>query len=63
MVLLFIIVSVSNNYAFSFHISMPLHMIFRAVSQQADNTSESAGLDKFGQEVVAQCGLPVELSW
>jgi len=31
MVLLFFIVSVSNNYVFSYNISVPLHIIFRSV--------------------------------
>ncbi|KAF2345033.1 UAA transporter [Trinorchestia longiramus] len=32
LVLFFFIVNVSNNIAFAFKISMPLHMIFRSVS-------------------------------
>lgn len=31
LVLLFFVVSVLNNYALNFNISMPLHMIFRSV--------------------------------
>jgi len=33
MVLLFFVVSVSNNYAFNYKISVPLHIIFRSVSE------------------------------
>jgi len=29
---MYFLVSVTNNYALNFNISMPLHMIFRAVS-------------------------------
>jgi UDP-xylose/UDP-N-acetylglucosamine transporter B4 len=32
LVVMFFIVSVLNNYALNFNISMPLHMIFRSVS-------------------------------
>ena len=32
LVVLFFVVNVSNNLAFAFNISMPLHMIFRSVS-------------------------------
>ena len=32
LVIMFFIVSVLNNYALNFNISMPLHMIFRAVT-------------------------------
>lgn len=32
LVIMYFVVSVTNNYALNFHISMPLHMIFRAVS-------------------------------
>ena len=32
LVVMYFVVSVSNNYALNFNISMPLHMIFRAVS-------------------------------
>ncbi len=31
LVVMFFIVSVLNNYALNFNISMPLHMIFRSV--------------------------------
>ena len=33
LVIMFFIVSVLNNYALNFNISMPLHMIFRSVSK------------------------------
>lgn len=33
LVAMFFVASVCNNYAFDFNIPMPLHMIFRAVSQ------------------------------
>ena len=36
MVLMFFVVSVSNNYALSFNIALPLHMIFRAGSLLAN---------------------------
>lgn len=36
MVLMFFIVSVTNNYALSFNIALPLHMIFRAGSLLAN---------------------------
>ena len=32
LVIMYFLVSVTNNYALNFNISMPLHMIFRAVS-------------------------------
>lgn len=36
MVLMFFVVSVSNNYALNFNIALPLHMIFRAGSLLAN---------------------------
>ena len=36
MVLMFFVVSVTNNYALSFNIALPLHMIFRAGSLLAN---------------------------
>jgi solute carrier family 35 (UDP-xylose/UDP-N-acetylglucosamine transporter), member B4 len=33
LVVMFFVASVCNNYAFDFNIPMPLHMIFRAVSE------------------------------
>lgn len=36
MVMMFFIVSVSNNYALNFNIALPLHMIFRAGSLMAN---------------------------
>lgn len=32
LVVMFFVVSVVNNYALNFNISMPLHMIFRSVN-------------------------------
>ena len=34
LVVLYFLVSVVNNYALNFNISMPLHMIFRAVRKE-----------------------------
>jgi len=36
MVLMFFLVSVSNNYALNFNVALPLHMIFRAGSLLAN---------------------------
>ena len=36
MVMMFFIVSVSNNYALNFNIALPLHMIFRSGSLLAN---------------------------
>ena len=40
--MMYFVVSVTNNYALNFNISMPLHMIFRAVSLSATRERYSA---------------------
>lgn len=46
LVILFFVSSVANNYAFNFHIPMPLHMIFRSGSLMANMALGIIILDK-----------------